>query len=379
MRSTPHDELRMFCRTTECCFGGARAALLAILVLALPRTPVQAQGGVLVQGLADVEVYATDARSPLLTRNDGRPAALGRLQLWGALEPWRGIVAFAQGQLEGGPARADEERMELYLDQFGVRLGRSRALVLEAGKMPHPVGAFASRRFSSRNPLIGTPDGYPLQYPLGAALTGSTQRIDYRAALVSLPITHEGYLPDPTPKMRPAIGGGITPTAGIRIGGSATWGPYLNDSLTPGLLAGRRWDAYRECVIAADAQVSRGYLETRGEIAWSSYEVPARAALLRGLTYYLEAKYTIAPRVYVAARYERNDYPFMRPASDSAWLAQATNLYDGEVAIGVRLAPSRLVKLAYRADSWRVEPWLRSFLRDGHSVALQVSQAFDLW
>ena len=369
----------MFCRTTDgrLC-PGARALLLAIPLLAIARAPARAQG-ILVQGIADVEVYATDARSPLLTRNDGRPAALGRLQLWSAWEPWRGVVAFAQGQLEGGPARADEQRMELYLDQFGVRLGRSRALVLEAGKMAHPVGAFAARRFSSRNPVIGTPDGYPLQYPLGAALTGSTQRIDYRAALVSLPITHEGYLPDPTPKLRPAIGGGITPTAGIRIGGSATWGPYLNDSLTPALLAGRRWDAYRERVIAADAQVSRGYLETRGEIAWSSYEVPARATLLRGLTYYLEAKYTIAPRVYVAGRYERNDYPFMRPASDSAWLAQPTNLYDGEVAIGVRLAPSRLVKLAYRADSWRVEPWLRSFLRDGHSVALQVSQAFDLW
>jgi hypothetical protein len=160
--------------------------VLAVILLAFPQSRAAAQRGIVVQGVADIELWATDSASPLLTRNAGRPGALGRLQLWSAVEPWAGIVVFAQGQLETGTARSEPERMELYLDQAGLRLGRSRAVVLELGKMPHPVGAFAPRRFSNRNPLIGAPDGYPLQYPLGVSLSGETQHADYRLAMVSL-------------------------------------------------------------------------------------------------------------------------------------------------------------------------------------------------
>ena len=157
-----------------------------------------------------------------------------------------------------------------------------------------------------------------------------------------------------------------------------TWGPYLNDELAPGLLGGRAWDSYRQRVVAVDAQVSRGYLETHAELARSSYDVPSRSTPLYGLTYYVEAKYTVAPRVYVAARYERNDYPYMQPLSDSVWLAKSTNLYDGAMGVGYRITASRLIKVSYRADRWRVDPVTRAFLHDGRALAMQVSQAFDV-
>ncbi len=44
------------------------------------------------------------------------------------------------------------------------------------------VGTFAARRFSTRNPLIGEPDGYPIEYPVGVELSGSGARFDYRVA-----------------------------------------------------------------------------------------------------------------------------------------------------------------------------------------------------
>ena len=351
-----------------------------ILLMALAPAAARAQGGasVLVQGLADVEGWATDSASPLLTRNGGHPAALARLRLWSALEPWRGFLLFAQGQLETGTARADAERTDVYLERIGVRLAPRRAFIVEGGKMPHPVGAFASRYLSSRNPLIGVPDGYPLEYPLGLSVSGSSEHVDYRAAMVSLPVTHEGYLPEPTSRFRPALGVGLTPTAGVHLGTSVTWGPYLNDTFGPALLGGRLWSSFRQRVVGIDAEVSRGYLETHAELARSSYDVPRRDTPLDGLTYYVEAKYTVAPRIYVAARYERNDYPFVQPFGDSSWTAVATNLYDEEVGVGYRVTASRLLKLTYRIDRWRVDPAMRVFLRNGRALAMQVSQAFDI-
>jgi hypothetical protein len=350
---------------------------LFLLAMLAPVT-ASAQGGVLVQGLADAEVWATDSASPLLTRNAGRPGGLARLQLWSAAEPRRGFLLFAQGQVEAGTARADSQRTELYLERIGVRLAPMRAFIVEAGKMAHPIGAFASRRFSTRNPLIGTPDGYPTQYPLGVSVSGSTAQVDYRAAMVSLPVSHEYYVPDPTSRLRPALGAGLTPTAGVHLGTSVTWGPYLNETLSAALLGGRAWTSFRQRVMAVDAEVSRGYLETHAELARSSYDVPRQASTVRGLTYYLEAKYTVAPRIYVAARYERNDYPYIQPFRDSSWIASATNLYNGEAGVGYRVTSSRLLKVTYRRDRWLVDPAMRVFLRDGHALAMQVSQTFDI-
>lgn len=354
------------------------AKLAAVVLLFLAPAAVEAQRGALLQGIVDVEMWATDSASRLLARNDGRPAALGRLQLWGAVEPWRGVVLFAQGQFEGGTARMDEEKAEVYLDQFGVRIAPSRAFVLEAGKLTHPVGAFASRRFSNRNPLIGAPDGYPVQYPNGASVSGATARIDYRIAAVSLPVTHENYVPGPSARLRPAVGAGVTLAPGVRVGASATWGSYLGDSLPSSLLGGRPWASFRQRVVAADAQVSHGYLETHAEASRSRYDSPAGRGVLMGLSYYLEAKYTVSPRVYVAARYERNEYPYLQPLDDTRWIATVTNVYNTEAGIGYRLSASLLAKVTYRADDWRVDPISRTFLRDGRAFAMQLSQSLDL-
>ena len=362
-------------------------ALIPLLLLgaALPSgAPRQAaaQGTVLLQGLADAELWATDSGSTLLTRNHGRPGALGRLHLWGAAELGPRVVVYAAGTGEAGPARG-EEGAEWYTDMAGVRVTQSRALVLDAGKMSHPVGAFASRRFSMRNPLIGVPDGYPVRYPLGVQLSGARGRVDYRAAVVSLPVTHDVYSPEPTETARPAVGGGFTPTTGVRVGASATWGPYLRRDLPAALLAGHSWRAYTQHVGAVDVQVSRGYLELRGELGASRYEVPGdsvgRTVISKGFTYYAEAKYTLTPRFFLAGRLERNDYPYIQPASETTWLSNATNMYNGELGAGFRLDARTLLKASVRADRWYVPAAMRDILPNGTAFALQVSRTFDVF
>ena len=351
-----------------------------LLVAGVPRRTA-AQHGLLVQGVADAELWKTDSGSVLLTRNHGRPGTLERIQLWGAAEIRHDLLAYAAVTAETGRART-EPGSEWYADQVGVRYTGSDAFVLDAGKMPHPVGTFASRRYSMRNPLIGMPDGYPVQYPIGVQLSGTRGRVDYRAAVVSLPVYHADYTPDPTPAARPAIGGGFTPSTGVRVGASATWGPYLSRAVPAALYNGRSWRSYTQRVGAIDARVDRGYFEFRGELAAARALVPGGAGAptttVRGLTYYGEAKYTLAPRVFVAGRFERNDYPYIQPSGTSGWVATATDVYNGEFGVGYRAGARTLFKASLRTDRWNVPPELRAALPNGAAFAFQCSRTFDV-
>lgn len=358
---------------------GVRARTLGALVLLAMPCALRAQGGVLVQGIADAEFWSTDSNSNLLTRNHGRAGTLGRLLLWGAAEPWRGFVIYAEGEGVGGSAENNLGHVDGSLDEAGVRFTRSPAFVVDVGKIPSPVGTFAARRFSTRNPLIGEPDGYPIEYPVGAQLSGASQHFDYRVAAVSLPVSHPGYVPNPDAALRPALGAGFTPFAGLRIGGSATWGPYLNASLTSSQLAGQSWRHFQQRLFALDLAYSRDYLEVHAEWARGGYDVPGLTDAVTGATWYAEAKYALGPRIFVAARYEDNNYPFIAPVGPTAWIAGLTDFHDSEFGAGYRLSASLLAKLSYRMDHWNITPAQRAFLGPGgHALAVQFSQSFDV-
>lgn len=337
--------------------------------------PLRAQGALL-QGVVDAEWWAIGGHSTLLTRNGGVGGMAGRLTMWSAVEPGRGLLMYFQGQVEGGSA-ADELATEWHVDQLGLRLSRSNALVLDVGKLSQGIGTFASRRLSPRNPLIGAPDGYPIAYPLGAQLSGTRGIFDYRAAVMSLPVTHEDYVPEATAAPHPLVGAGITPMTGLHLGVAATWGPYLNDALAPTLLDGRSWRQYAQRVAAADVAFSRGYLETHAEVGGASYDVPGREAI-SGFTYYGETRYTLTPRLFVAMRYERNNYPFIRAFGASTWVARATDFQNGEAGIGWRFSPSLLVKASYRQDWWVITPQNAAFVGNGRAFAMHASYGFDV-
>lgn len=353
--------------------------LPALLLLAVPSRPVRAQVPVLVQGLLDVEGWETGRGSRLTARNDGRPAALGRLALWSAAEPYRGLIVHAQLEAASGTATG-EEHAEVELEQWGLRWQRSPRLVLDAGKMTSTVGAFAGRRMSSHNPLIGRPDGYPVAYPIGLRASGEVGRVDYRVALSSLPPTDERYVPAPTPRPRLALGAGVTPVVGSRIGASFTRGTYLNDAIAPSALFGAAWRDFRQTVMAFDAQFSRGYFEVRGELGYGWYEVPGVAKASFGLTHYTEARYTLTPRIFIAARGEQNRYPYLQPPADgaTAWTHERPTVTDAELGFGYRIGPKSLFKASFRRDWWTTERYGRAFLPDGYAWAMQLSQGFDL-
>jgi hypothetical protein len=351
----------------------ARVALTG--ALALWGRPVAGQYGAGARLLADAELWETSAGSALLARNEGRVAPLFRLQLFAEIRLPARLQILALGEVETGAA-TNEDGINGTVDLLVLRHMVSRAFVIEGGRFAHPAGAFAPRRFSNVNPLIGTPDGYPVVYPWGGQIQGVVSSFDYRVGLVSLPTSHAGYVPTPGPRMRPAGGIGFSPGPGMRFGVSATTGPYLRRELQGSLPPGSDWKDFKARVLAFDAQVALGYFESHAELAVSGYDAPTATESVNGLTFYLEGKYTWTPRFFTALRLEYNDYPFIRPAGGGAWVARTTRMLNGEVGAGYRFSPSLLVKASYRRDRW--PPDLAAFLPNGYAAALQVSYQLDV-
>lgn len=337
-------------------------------------TPAFGQGRVIVEGIVDGEVWATDSGSRLLTRNNGHLAPVGRLQLWTGVALHPRLQLFVLGELEAGNGRPQqdvEEGTEVGIEQVALRYIRSAGLMVDVGKLVSPVGTFAPRHLSTTNPLIGSPDSYSLSYPWGIQISGSTARWDYRAALLNLPLTNAKYVPEASAAPRLALGGGFTPSPSLRVGASYTRGPYLHRDLADSLATGASWQDYKQEIVALDVRFSRGYVEVHGELTLSKYDVPGRTTPITGRAYYAELKYTWSPRFFTAARFEANDYALIRPAGAGAWRARSVSFYDFELGAGYRLDPRTLVKGSYRRDAWVGQP-------DGYAFALQVSHHFDV-
>lgn len=351
----------------------AAVALVAACTVASKRAAAQQ---IVLQGIADAEMWATDSASLNLPRNDGHPGPAGRLTLLPGVVLGSRVQIF--GVLEGRAGAADEGgRNAVYLDEALGRVIAFPWLVFDVGKLPTPVGTYVNHRLSPVNPLIGAPVAYPVSYPVGMEVWGSTSRLDYRVALVDRPYSNERDVGVPGVAWRPALGAGVTLVTGFRLGASVTWGPYLGDRDTLALPTGARWQDYHQRVVGFDGRFSRGYLELRGEIAFSRYDVPAAAAAT-GTAYYAEAKYTWTPRFFTAARFERNRYPFIRPSTGGAWTTREAVSFNGEVGVGYRPAPGAIVKVSVRKDHWPADAYQRVIYPDGYALAFQVSYVFDV-
>lgn len=348
--------------------------LLAFLALA---TPVGAQR-VALETLTDIELWKTDDSSRLVARNEGRALVVGRMHAWLSARLAESLELRALGAAEASSARRDGD-LTASLQLLTLRYARSRALVVEGGKVLYPIGAFAARRFSNTNPLIGAPDLYIPQYPVGLIVSGAAGSLDYRAALVSLALVNPRYTPKPGKRMRPVAGGGVSAGPGFRVGVAATRGPYLSRDLEAELPIGTAWDDFSQSVVAVDARYSAGHIEVRGEATWSSYDVPTVPDQVRGFGWYGEIRGTVTPRFFVAARYEDSKYAFIRPVSRAFWVGSETRQINGEIGAGLRFSADALLKASFRRDHWPVQT-SPSGLRfpDGYALAIQYSHSVDV-
>ncbi len=173
---------------------GLKCTWVMVLAFGLSTSLTMAKERFLLEGIFDLEAYETDANSRLLSRNDGDIASIGRLQLWSAYQISSGFQIYALGEIEVDDSSGERET-EMEIEQFALRYSTNSApnYYLEAGKLLSPVGAFAGRRLSTLNPLIGQPDIYDTSYPWAFRwldrLAGSIIGLPWLICLSSIPIT----------------------------------------------------------------------------------------------------------------------------------------------------------------------------------------------
>ncbi|HTE66328.1 MAG TPA: hypothetical protein VK736_08720, partial [Candidatus Binatia bacterium] len=181
----------------------------------------------------------------------------------------------------------------------------ARDLHVLAGKVPWPIGTWAPRTYSSKNPLIGAPLMYQYHstllwyevvpsddallatsgsgqygvnyfgyaegrgmalvddsyWDVGVTLVGSTRPLEY-AVGITAGTPGWGSTSQEENSGKTVLGRvGLAPLPGVRFGVSGAYGPYLIEPLNPLLPPGRKVEDYHQMLSIADLELNAGRVE----------------------------------------------------------------------------------------------------------------------
>ena len=241
---------------------------------------------------------------------------------------------------------------EIY--QAALRYQRSgkTAVRLDAGYIAAPIGLGMLDMRADINPTIqphlsyfvpllpferGAPGVNPItaSYPLGANLTVSTAKWDLRGAVVATtPVRRYalslvgGQSLKPTPTM--VVGGGVTPVAGLRFGGSYASGRYAAQSEVTDAAGAKRdlrmWTMESEYAFQytrLSAEMTREHFD-RGSVSDTAD------------TWFVQGVQTISPHWFAAVRHEAISAP---PLVFAGAGAPRLSFRTTERTVGYRLTP----------------------------------------
>ncbi len=215
---------------------------------------------------------------------------------------------------------------------------KGKSLNINLGLIPHPVGSFAPRTYSNKNPLIGKPllynmhtkinplageairsnddflasnsvqpaMGMPIIYDAcwnsGVDFYGYYKNLDYSFALVagsmSKPIQQQEKN---SPMATTHLTYNFSP--GMKLGVSAYYGQYLYEKLFKDTLSvDKKVSDYLSGGVGYDFYFAKRRIEIYSELFYSYWEYPYLSEKLKAITGYAELKYTFYPSWYIAGR-----------------------------------------------------------------------------
>jgi hypothetical protein len=258
--------------------------------------------------------------------------------------------------------------VEMY--EAAVRYQRSGpiAMRVDAGYLSSPLGLGILDWRPSSNPTIVPHLAYAVpmvpfdptvsvtaavvanSYPLGAQLTLSTTRWDARGAVLNASPTRPYILGAATnPRQTPnvVVGGGITPTTGLRLGASFAFGAYATGGeVTKG--GGDR----NATIVGVEGEYAFAYTSLRGELMHTAFDLASDTA--DATEWFVQGTQILSPRWFAAARVEQASGP---PVTQRGIPVQ-TDLNMVETTVGFRMSPeitlrgSYYTRRFYRATAW---------------------------
>jgi hypothetical protein len=266
---------------------------------------------------------------------------------------------------------------------------------VQAGRIPPVFGAFGRRRYQSDQILVGYPlayqyltslradalpatgddlllmrgRGWLASYPIGShtAAAGlpliSAFRWDtgveatWSGAVEAAVSVTTGTLSNP--RLRDDNGGkqiaarvAGRPVTGLVIGASASRGAWISDAVPHGR------DSPAQTALGADAEYSKDHWLVRTELVWSQWNVPfwtgpVEEADVRALAAWVEGRYRVTPRLYLAARADRLGFSDITgPASlkPTPWDAPVTRYeFGGGYSLQRNLVLRAVAQINHRA------------------------------
>lgn len=310
---------------------------------ALPEGPIRAfDGKVVVSG----EVIATAGSSDDVayfnyTDYEHNALRMIRLGVSGMYRPatWLAFVGELRSEDLGHPTP--------YAAYGQVRPWRKHALDIQVGRIPPAFGAFGRRVYGAGNPVIGYPlayqyltslrsdsipataddvlrmrgRGWRSSFPIGSKVPGpgvplvsgfrwdTGVRVSWRTG----PVEVAGAVTNGTlssPRVSDDNSGkqfsgrvAVTPVVGLVLGGSAARGAWLARTVAPDSAPAQR-------TFGGDAEYSRDHWIVRGEVVWSRWALPvplgpSQSSSLGALGSFVEGRYRVTPRIFLAARADR--------------------------------------------------------------------------
>lgn len=299
----------------------------------------------------------------------------------------------------------DLERPALYAAYGRVRPWPGHDMHIDVGRIPPVFGAFARRAYASDNPVIGYPlayqyltslhtdalpattgdllkmraRGWRSSFPVGTATAGpgiplvsgfrwdtgvgagwTGTRLALAAAVTSGTLANPRVRDDNAGKQVSARAM-LTPVVGLVLGVSAAAGPWLARPL-------ERGGSPQQRTLGADVEYSRAHWVLRSEIVLTRWALPASlppagVASLGAAGSWVEGRYRLTPRIFVAGRLDRLTFSRIRgapPSPSISWDAPVSRLEAGAGYYLRRNLTARADVQGNRRDGGRVRR--RTFL-----------------
>lgn len=265
-----------------------------------------------------------------------------------------------------------------------------RDLRLMAGKQPWAVGTWAPRTYSNKNPLVsaplmyqyhstllwydlppdadallatagsgqidvnyfGFPEGIGMPvvddsyWDVGVTLAGSRRPFEYALGMVAgAPSWGSTEKDDNSGKS--VLGRiGFAPMPELRVGISASYGPYLKESLNSQMPPGKTVNDYAQQLFMADLELQMTRFELHAEAMRNTWETPTVGDLdVEGG--YAELKYSMSSGAFIAGRYDVERFGEIENSLgvEQTWDWNVTRI---EAGIGYRLARDATAKVIYQ-------------------------------
>lgn len=362
----------------------------------LPESPIRTSDGRLVVSAELIATVGSQDETAFFNYTDYEHNALRmfRLSTSGVWRPagWLALAAELRSE--------DLEHPSLYAAYARIRPWRDRGFDIDVGRIPPAFGAFSRRGYSTDNPVIGYPlayqyltslrtdavpavaddvlrmraRGWRSSFPVGVTTPGpgvplisgfrwdtgvqvrwKAGPVDATGALTNGTLSNPRVSDDNAGKQ---VSGRVamTPAVGLIIGVSGAGGAWLSQSVPS-------TGAPQQRALGADIEYSRDHWIVRGELVFSRWALPlplapSNAESVSALGRWVEGRYRITPRIFVAARADRLGFSRLQgsaPGSPAlAWDAPVTRIEAGAGYYLQRNLVARATVQANRRSGGRV-------------------------